>query len=68
VWEKKIKKIHEDIREIAEELLKNFAERKIRSSGILTVDSKNTQKFQDSFPYPYTPDQHESIQDIYADM
>jgi transcription-repair coupling factor (superfamily II helicase) len=68
VWEKKIQKIHEDIREIAESLLKNFAERKLRSSGVLTVDRKKTQEFQDSFPYPYTADQYDSVEDIYSDM
>ncbi|MCD5375157.1 DEAD/DEAH box helicase, partial [Candidatus Gracilibacteria bacterium] len=68
VWEKKIKKIHEDVREIAEGLLKNFAERKLRSSGALNVDRIQTAKFQSLFPHPYTPDQHDSVEDIYSDM
>jgi transcription-repair coupling factor len=68
VWEKKIKKVHEDIREIAEELLKNFAERKLRSSGVLEVDRKKTSEFQESFPYPYTLDQIDAVEDIYKDM
>lgn len=68
VWEKKMKKIHEDIREIAEELLKNFAERKIRGWVQNLLDSEKMRTFQNMFPYAYTEDQAQSIEDIHLDM
>lgn len=68
MWEKKMKKIREDIQEIAEELLKNFAERKTRSGQNYTKDFEKIQAFQGSFPYDYTPDQHEAIEAIFEDM
>ncbi len=68
VWEKKMKKIHEDIREIAEELLKNFAERKIRTWNQNIFDIKKIEAFQSEFPYTYTPDQASAIEDIFSDM
>lgn len=49
IWEKKMQKIHEDIREIAEELLKNFAERKIRSGNIYEADMQQIEAFQAAF-------------------
>jgi len=68
VWEKKMTKIREDIREIAENILQNFAERKLRSGKSCILDSKSIDVFQSSFPYSYTPDQSEAIQDIFGDM
>ncbi len=68
VWEKKMKKIHEDIREIAESLLKNFAERKLRPWKKLLQFSDETSLFQSSFPYTYTHDQAAAIEDIFWDM
>ena len=68
LWEKKMKKIHEDIREIAEGLLKNFAERKLRSGTRLLRYESELSNFQSSFPYHYTHDQAAAIEDIFADM
>ena len=68
IWEKKMKKIHEDIREIAESLLKNFAERRLRSGKKLLPYHVEMQDFQSRFPYTYTDDQFTAIQDIMQDM
>ena len=68
VWEKKMKKIHEDIREIAEELLKNFAERKLREGSRNLAFPEKIHPFQTDFGYHYTPDQEQSIEEIFADM
>lgn len=68
VWEKKISKIREDIREIAENILKNFAERKLRVGKNCHLDSSLISSFWESFPYTYTADQQESIDQIHADM
>ena len=68
VWEKKMKKVHEDIREIAEELLKIFAERKLRSGKKLLPYHDEMHTFQSNFPYSYTEDQHWAIEDIFSDM
>lgn len=63
-----MKKIHEDIREIAESLLKNFAERRLRSGKKLLPYHVEMQDFQSRFPYTYTDDQFTAIQDIMQDM
>jgi len=68
VWEKKMQKIHEDIREIAEWILKNFAERKLRKSSPHKIHSSKLEAFQSWFPYSYTPDQSSAIVDILSDM
>jgi len=63
-----MQKVQEDIRQIAEELLKNFAERKIRSGTKNHFDTIKVSKFQDMFPYSYTEDQQKAIEDIFSDM
>ena len=44
-----MQKIHEDIREIAQELLKNFAERKIRNGNTYQAESRKIEAFQAAF-------------------
>ncbi len=68
VWERKMKKIHEDIREIAENILENFAQRKLRAWKKNIFFKEKIKLFQESFPYSYTQDQNQSIEDIFADM
>lgn len=68
VWEKKMQKVHEDVREIAQGILKNFAERKIRSGNAYIVDRNKLSQFQSVFPYSYTPDQEIAINEILEDM
>lgn len=68
VWEKKMKKIHEDIREIAENILKNFAERKLRVWDACLLNRELIGSFHESFPYTYTYDQADAIEAIHWDM
>ena len=68
MWEKKMKKVHEDIREIAEWILKNFAERKLRWWKQNIYDEEKISDFQSKFPYSYTLDQETSIGEILSDM
>jgi len=68
VWERKMQKVHEDIREIAEWILQNFAERKLRSWEASIISTKELTAFQESFPYSYTQDQETAIQEIHGDM
>lgn len=67
-WEKKIKKVNEDIQIIAEELLDNFAKRKINNGFSFFLDERKINEFQSSFPFEYTDDQNHSIKDILDDM
>ncbi len=67
-WQKKITKVREDIEEIAWELLKTFAERKLRSGERLDYDTEKLDQFIASFPYSYTEDQTQAIKDILGDM
>jgi len=68
VWEKKIAKVREDIQHIAEEILDTFAKRKIETGISFHLDTKKIQNFQSAFPYTYTEDQEQAIQDIFTDM
>jgi transcription-repair coupling factor (superfamily II helicase) len=63
-----MKKIHEDIREIAENILENFAQRKLRAGKKNIYFTDTIQEFQENFPYNYTQDQEQSIDDIFQDM
>lgn len=68
LWEKKMKKINEDIREIAQGILESFAERKLREWEKNIFYQEEIQKFQEKFPYVYTQDQENSILEIFSDM
>jgi len=68
LWEKKIQKVREDIQHIAEELLKNFAERKLRSGIAFENHEEKISDFQSRFPYTYTPCQQSVIDEILEDM
>lgn len=63
-WEKKMAKIREDIREIAEELLSTFAERKLREGSAFVQNIEKLTLFQESFPYSYTHCQETAIEEI----
>ena len=67
-WQKKLQKTQEDIQKIAQELLKTFALRKMRGGNILDYDQEKLKVFQDSFPYSYTPDQQNALEDILKDI
>lgn len=68
IWEKKMAKVHEDIQEIAEDILKNFAERKLRAGKQNILSTAEIKIFHDWFPYSYTQDQAQGIDEIFTDM
>ncbi|MDD2908054.1 MAG: CarD family transcriptional regulator [Candidatus Gracilibacteria bacterium] len=67
-WEKKIKKVGEDVEQIAGELLEIYAKRKLQIGHSFKSDKYEESKFFNSFEYEYTPDQYNVINDIYKDM
>lgn len=63
-----MEKVHENVREIAESILKNFAERKLRNGNENVFFADAQEEFIDAFPYAHTVDQEACIKDIFSDM
>ena len=66
-WEKKLKKVQEDVQQVAEELLDIYAKRKLQA-GFAHKYFEEEAIFQQSFEYTYTPDQLNIMQEIATDM
>ena len=67
-WEKKLKKVNENVEEIAHELLEAYAQREMEKwHKFLSIPEEET-KFFNSFEYTYTDDQINIIQEIFTDM
>jgi transcription-repair coupling factor (superfamily II helicase) len=56
------------MRDMAEELLKLYAERKLVSGHAFGADSPWQHEFEDAFEYQLTPDQETAIEDVKSDM
>ena len=54
--------------ELAGELLNLYAERKRREGHAFPLDTDWQREFEDAFPYSETPDQHDAIEFVKADM
>lgn len=67
-WEKKLKKVSEDVEQIAWELLEIYAKRKLQIGHSFKSNKELEAKFFNSFEYEYTSDQYNVIQEIYRDM
>ena len=67
-WEKTMKKVHENVEEVAGELLEIYAQRALEKWYSFPSLPDEEAKFFQSFEHNYTPDQYEIIQDIYTDM
>ena len=67
-WEKKIKKVSEDVEQIAHELLEVYAKRKIQKWFSFESFPLEEVKFINSFDYTYTDDQINIVKEIFADM
>jgi transcription-repair coupling factor (superfamily II helicase) len=67
-WQKTKARAKRAMRDMAEELLKLYAERKLVSGYAFSGDSPWQQEFEDSFPYELTPDQSVAITDTKNDM
>lgn len=67
-WKKTTAKAAKAITELAEELLRLYAQRQIVPGHAFAPDSSMQKDFEDQFPYEETPDQLKAIAEIKADM
>ena len=67
-WQKTKAKAKRAMRDMADELLKLYAERKLVSGHAFPPDAPWQHEFEDAFPYDLTPDQAGAIEDVKQDM
>lgn len=67
-WQKTKAKAKRAMRDMADELLKLYAERKLVRGHAFPPDAPWQQEFEDAFPYELTPDQAAAIEDVKRDM
>jgi transcription-repair coupling factor (superfamily II helicase) len=67
-WQKTKAKAKRAMRDMADELLRLYAERKLVGGYAFTADSPWQREFEDGFEYVPTPDQETAIEDVKTDM
>jgi transcription-repair coupling factor (superfamily II helicase) len=67
-WEKAKTRVKKAMRDMAEELLKLYAQRKAVPGHAFSPDTHWQEEFEAAFPYELTPDQVTAITDIKKDM
>ena len=67
-WQKAKARARRAMRDMAEELLKLYAERKLVGGHAYGGDTPWQREFEDSFEYQLTPDQEAAIEDVKSDM
>jgi transcription-repair coupling factor (superfamily II helicase) len=67
-WEKAKSRVKKAMRDMAEELLKLYAQRKAVPGHAFAPDTHWQEEFEGAFPYEPTPDQAAAITDIKRDM
>lgn len=67
-WQKTKAKAKRAMRDMADELLRLYAERKLVGGYAFAADTPWQQEFEDGFPYMLTPDQETAIEDVKKDM
>jgi transcription-repair coupling factor (superfamily II helicase) len=67
-WEKAKSRVKKAMRDMAEELLRLYAQRKAVTGFAFSPDTHWQEEFESAFPYELTPDQATSIADIKRDM
>lgn len=67
-WKRTTTKAAKAITELAEELLRLYAQRQIVPGHAFSPDTNWQQEFEEQFPYEETPDQLRAISEIKADM
>jgi transcription-repair coupling factor (superfamily II helicase) len=67
-WEKAKTRVKKAMRDMAEELLKLYAQRKAVPGHAFPTDTHWQEEFEGAFPYELTPDQATAIADIKRDM
>ena len=67
-WDKVKKRVKKAMRDMAQELLRLFAERKARPGHSFSLDSPWLREFEASFEFEETPDQGAAIAEVAYDM
>jgi transcription-repair coupling factor (superfamily II helicase) len=67
-WTKARRKAAEKVRDVAAELLDLYARRKAREGFAFGLDDRLYEEFAATFPFEETPDQHNAIEAVRADM
>jgi transcription-repair coupling factor (superfamily II helicase) len=67
-WQKTKAKAKRAMRDMADELLRLYAERKLVQGFAFSPDAPWQKEFEDAFPYQLTPDQAKAIEDLKSDM
>ncbi|HYY41592.1 MAG TPA: transcription-repair coupling factor, partial [Pyrinomonadaceae bacterium] len=67
-WQKTKAKAKRAMRDMADELLRLYAERKLVGGYAFAADSPWQREFEDGFEYVPTPDQEMAIEDVKTDM
>ncbi|MGH9946667.1 MAG: transcription-repair coupling factor, partial [Pyrinomonadaceae bacterium] len=67
-WQKTKAKAKRAMRDMADELLKLYAERKLVTGYAFSSDAPWQHEFEDAFPYDLTVDQSKAIDDVKEDM
>src|SRR5690625_2239481 len=67
-WAKVKRKVQSSVEDIADELIKLYAERQARKGYAFDKDNELQADFEQAFTYQETPDQLRSVEEIKADM
>jgi len=67
-WVARKTRVKKAIRDMAQELLQLYAQRKVANGYAFSADSEWQKEFEEAFPYDETPDQITSIAEIKKDM
>ncbi|PPA68567.1 transcription-repair coupling factor [Jeotgalibacillus proteolyticus] len=67
-WKRVKSKVQSSVADIADDLIKLYAERESAKGFAFTEDTNEQQEFESSFPYQETDDQLRSIEEIKQDM
>jgi transcription-repair coupling factor (superfamily II helicase) len=67
-WVQRKTRVKRAIRDMAQELLQLYAQRKLAQGYAFSADSAWQKEFEEAFPYEETPDQLTAISDIKRDM
>ncbi|MDG5789985.1 transcription-repair coupling factor [Evansella sp. AB-P1] len=67
-WKKVTKKVRSSVQDIADDLIKLYAEREASKGFAFSKDGPEQQEFESSFPYEETEDQIRAIEEIKDDM
>ena len=67
-WLRAKRRVRRSVQEMAQELLKLYAQREVTPGIAFTSDTPWERELEDSFPYVETPDQARTIEQVKADM